>query len=72
LPGDGWCLSSKAGERGRRGEAGPPGPREVPAPALKEWIIRDYRVVPVMTDGSLGPPLDLRDLFELYHAEAAQ
>jgi hypothetical protein len=75
LPGDGWCLSSKAGERGRRGEVGPrgdPGPRGQPAPVLKEWVIRDYRVVPVMTDGSLGPPLDLRDLFELYHAEAAQ
>jgi hypothetical protein len=74
LPGDGWALASKAGERGRRGEIGPPGQRGLPGPALsiKEWVVKDYRAVPVMSDGSAGPPLDLRALFELYHAEAAQ
>jgi hypothetical protein len=25
----------------------------------------------VMSDGSVGPPLDLREFFELYHAERA-
>jgi hypothetical protein len=74
LPGDGWQLAAKAGERGRpgegqRGERGPPG---IPAPTIAEWAVRDYRAVPIMSDGSAGPPLDLRDLFEQYHAEAAE
>jgi len=66
LPGDGWTLAAKAGERGKRGEMGPRGP------TIIEWAVRDYRAVPVMSDGSVGPPLDLRSFFEQYHAEAAE
>jgi hypothetical protein len=75
LPGDGWALAAKAGERGKRGEIGPAGMRGLqgnPAPVIVEWAVRDYRAVPVMSDGSAGPPLDLRALFEQYHAEAAE
>jgi hypothetical protein len=74
LPGDGWALAAKAGERGKRGEIGPRGERGMPAPALTiaEWVVRDYRALPVMSDGSVGPALDLRMLFEQYHDEAAQ
>jgi hypothetical protein len=28
--------------------------------------------VPIMSDGSIGPALELRELFEQYHAEARQ
>jgi hypothetical protein len=75
LPGDGWALAAKAGERGKRGEIGPAGMRGLPgnsAPVIVEWAVRDYRAVPVLSDGSVGPALDLRELFEQYHAEAAE
>jgi hypothetical protein len=75
LPGDGWALAAKAGERGKRGEIGPRGERGergAAAPTIKEWAVREWRAVPVMSDGSVGPPLDLRSLFEQYHAEAAE
>lgn len=70
LPGDGWALCSKAGERGKRGDIGPRG-LSAAAVTISEWVVRDYRAVPVMSDGSVGPPLDLRMLFEQYHQEAA-
>jgi hypothetical protein len=72
LPGDGWALAAKAGDRGKRGDIGPRGERGMPGPSIAEWRVRDYRAVPVMSDGSLGPPLDLRLSFEQYHDEAAQ
>lgn len=73
LPGDGWSLAAKAGERGKRGDIGPRGERGLPAStvAIAEWVVRDFRAVPVMSDGSVGPPLDLRAAFEAYHTEAA-
>jgi len=72
LPGDGWALGSKAGERGKRGEIGPRGERGMPAASIAEWRVRDYRAVPVMSDGSIGPALDLSALFAQYHIEAAE
>jgi len=72
LPGDGWALAAKAGERGKRGDIGPRGERGLSAATIVEWAVRDYRAVPVMSDGSVGPPLDLRSFFEQYHAEAAE
>ena len=72
LPGEGWVLAAKAGERGKRGELGPRGERGMPAAAIAEWHVRDYRAVPVMSDGSIGPALDLGALFAQYHTEAAE
>lgn len=75
LPGDGWALSASAGksgqkgEHGARGERGPVGP---PGPVIAGWSVRDFRAVPVFSDGSAGPALDLRALFEQYHEEAAE
>jgi hypothetical protein len=73
LPGDGWAMASEAGRRGKPGEIGPRGERGLPGPAaavIVEWAVRDWRAVPVMSDGTVGPPLDLRELFEQYHSEA--
>jgi len=70
LPGDGWALAGQAGSRGKpgdKGDRGPPGP----AISIAGWETRDYRAVLVMSDGSVSPPLDLREFFELYHAERA-
>jgi len=72
LPGDGWAMagqvgkSGKPGDKGERGPAGPPGQTIT----IADWLIEDYRAVPVMSDGKPGPALDLRGLFELYHREA--
>jgi integrin beta 3 len=71
LPGDGWAISARAGSRGKPGEKGDRGAPGTPAPTIARWETRDYRAVPVMSDGSVGPPLDLREFFELYHAERA-
>lgn len=69
LPGDGWALAAKAGPRGKQGEAGPRGAAGPPGAVISGWTVRDFHAVPLMSDGSAGPPLDLRSLFEQYHAE---
>jgi hypothetical protein len=72
LPGEGWALAAKTGDKGRpgdRGERGLPGPAGQAAPRIKEWIAKDYEAIPMLDDGSLGPPLDLREFFELYNNE---
>jgi len=54
------------GPRGERGEKGDPGP------TILDWEIdrAAYQAVPIMSDGTLGPPLVLHALFEQYHAES--
>ena len=71
LPGEGWAIASKVGERGKRGDIGPKGDRGPPAATITGWTIREYVAVPVMSDGSAGAPLDLRGFFELFYREAA-
>lgn len=74
LPGDGWALSGQAGSRGKTGDKGERGDRGLagpPGPTIAAWETRDFRIVPVMSDGSIGPPLDLREFFEAYHNERA-
>ena len=71
-PGDGWQLlvSAVKGERGLRGDRGPSGPPGPPI-AIASWVIdrTSFTATPVMTDGSEGPPLELRGLFEQYQIE---
>jgi len=62
-PGDGWQLMAR---QGQRGIAGPEG-RRGPAGNVISGCILDrsnFRVTPRLSDGSLGPPLELRALFE--------
>jgi len=71
LPSEGWALAGQAGSRGKpgeRGERGMPGP---PGATIVSWEMRDFRIVPVMSDGSVGPALDLREFFATYDAERA-
>jgi len=61
-PGDGWQLVARQGQRdiaGPKGERGPPGK------TVDGWIVdrSTYVVTPRFNDGSLGPPLELRELF---------
>jgi hypothetical protein len=62
-PGDGWQLMARQGQRGRDGPEGRRGP---PGAIISGWILdrSNFRVTPRMSDGSLGPPLELRELFE--------
>lgn len=71
LPGEGWALSGQAGSRGKPGERGERGMAGPPGPTIAGWEMRDYRIVPVMSDGSVGPALDLREFFAMYDAERA-
>jgi hypothetical protein len=71
LPGDGWALSAVQGRRGKPGERGERGLPGAPAAVQTGWEISGYVAVPVMSDGSRGPSLDTRPLFELYDSERA-
>lgn len=76
-PGDGWRVGP-SGRKGERGDQGPPGPAGAPGrharevPTIREWRLdeRSYTAVPVMTDGSEGPKLELRGMFRRFMDEA--
>jgi hypothetical protein len=78
--GDGWQLIASAGRvgkpgpKGERGEPDPRGERGLPGQArltFLSWQIdpERYRATPLMSDGSEGPTLELRPLFEQFHTE---
>jgi hypothetical protein len=78
-PGEGWQLIARqgargvAGQKGERGEKGERGPAGLapPLPKLARWSIdrAKFRAVPIFADGSEGPPLELRPLFEQFQDE---
>jgi hypothetical protein len=79
-PGPGWQLLAAPGKRGVAGERGPQGNRGlagVAGPPGKDaativgWTLdrASYTVTPVMSDGTSGPPLNLRGLFEQFQDE---
>jgi hypothetical protein len=63
IPGDGWQLMARQGTRGVAGERGAPG-RD--ATRIVGWVVDRgaFTVVPKLSDGSTGPVLELRALFE--------
>jgi hypothetical protein len=71
-PGDGWQLLSRQGRPGLRGETGErglrgeKGQRGEPGATVVSWQLdrERYRVSPLMSDGKVGPLLELRGLFE--------
>jgi len=76
-PGSGWQLLASqgkrgaAGEKGERGLIGPRGERGAAAPTIRAWEVdrAGYAATPIMSDGSKGPPLELRGLFEQFFAD---
>jgi hypothetical protein len=78
-PGSGWQLVASQGKRGvagERGERGPPGPRGdagLSGATIRDWKIdrASYVATPLMSDGSEGPPLELRGLFEQFLREVS-
>jgi hypothetical protein len=63
LPGDGWQLLAR---QGQRGIAGPQGIAGKDAPKIVKWELDvvSYTATPIMSDGTKGPGLELRALFE--------
>jgi hypothetical protein len=73
-PGPGWQLIASQGKRGaagEKGERGPKGDAGASGATIRDWKIdRDrYVATPIMSDGSEGPPLELRGLFEQFFSE---
>jgi hypothetical protein len=64
----------RQGERGARGERGPPGERGEKgdpgnsSPQVTAWKVERaaYRLVPVLSNGQLGDPIDVREFFEQF------
>jgi hypothetical protein len=76
-PGDGWQLIAAQGKRGTRGEPGERGLQGPPgrdAPSIVDWQVdrKNYRASPLMSDGSTGPSLELRALFERFVADTSE
>ena len=77
-PGPGRQLLASRGKTGDkglpgpRGEEGPKGEQGPPGPIIAAWEIDhvNYRACAIMSDGSDGGTLDLRGMFEQFHAEA--
>ena len=61
-PGSGWQLLAR---QGARGVAGPKGERGRDAPVIRSWQLdrATYTATPIMSDGTKGPGLELRELF---------
>ena len=76
-PGDGWQLLTSYGKRGdqgskgERGERGVQGERGDPAPFIVGWQIdrRAFQITPRYADGSEGPAILVRELFEQFVEE---
>jgi hypothetical protein len=66
------ASQGKRGVAGARGERGERGPTGLNGATIRDWKIDRARYVatPVMSDGSEGPPLELRGLFEQFLTEA--
>jgi hypothetical protein len=75
-PGSGWQLLASQGKRGvagERGERGPKGDPGLSGATIREWKVdrARYVVMPVMSDGSERPSLELRGLFEQFLHETS-
>jgi hypothetical protein len=70
-PGAGWQLVAAQGKKGAAGRDGVDGKNGKDAARITDWVVNreNYTATPVMSDGSRGAVLDLRLLFERYHAE---
>jgi hypothetical protein len=73
-PGPDWQLIAgpgKRGDKGQPGDKGLPGKEGVAGTVIAGWIVnaKSYSAVPVMSDGSHGPEIEMRALFEQFEIE---
>jgi hypothetical protein len=75
-PGGAWMRLAPRGKRGERGAAGPRGPRGAAGAegslTISRWHIdpERYCAVPILSNGTVGAPLQLRGLFEQFLVDA--
>jgi len=71
IPGDDWQLLVAHGTKGEKGVQGPRGDRGPAGPGITRWLIdrRSYEAKPMLSDGTEGAPLDLRELFEQFQTD---
>jgi hypothetical protein len=75
-PGDGWQMIACQGKRGPigpKGDTGDRGPAGIDAQTIVAWGVDDenYTVRPKFADGTFGPVLELRKLFERFLEDTA-
>jgi hypothetical protein len=72
-PGDDWQLVAAQGKKGQPGRDGTDGRAGRDAPRITGWLVNreSYSIVPLMSDNSRGPPLELRELFQRFNEETA-
>jgi hypothetical protein len=61
------------GDKGERGPHGDKGDRGPSGEKIDSWQVdrERYRASPLMSDGTVGPMLELRPLFEQYQIESS-
>jgi hypothetical protein len=64
----------RPGETGERGAPGEKGEKGEPGTTVVAWQLdrQRYRISPLMSDGKVGPMLELRPMFEQFLAEVEQ
>jgi hypothetical protein len=72
-PGDDWQLIASQGKKGAPGRDGTDGKPGKDAPRIVQWLVNreSYSCVPIMSDGSRGAVLELRELFQQFNEETA-
>jgi hypothetical protein len=70
-PGPGWKAGPGIGRTGKPGEPGPRGEQGPAGAMITEWEIqaKTFEAIPIMSDGTAGSPLQLRELFEQFQME---
>jgi hypothetical protein len=76
-PGPGWqqiSMVGRTGSRGERGYTGERGAKGESGATFIGWKIdkRNYVATPFMSDGKIGPPLHLRELFQQFFAQTSE
>jgi hypothetical protein len=77
-PGEDWLALSASGPKGDKGETGPRGHRGDRGAAghpvtISSWLVdpERYKASPRLSNGQVGPMLDLRPLFELFQKQTS-
>jgi hypothetical protein len=72
-PGEDWQAIALQGKRGPQGAKGERGERGAAGAKIRSWKIEpaEYLATPIMADGTEGPSLELRSMFEQFHHEAS-
>ena len=72
-PGPDWQLLAGPGKRGDRGLQGLKGDKGSDGMTIVGWKhdLKKYLVIPILTDGSEGPPLSIRQMFQHFAEEVS-